>query len=111
MFQNFHFCGGYENGILRRRFFLSGGGKGREGKTANLQNGKVQNDDAEGGRVAPKRETTRALRARQKKGKIKKEKEKEVKEKTAAASRERGRRLASPAAGKPPAGWQGDRPR
>ncbi len=26
MFQNFHFCGGYENGILRRRFFLSGGG-------------------------------------------------------------------------------------
>ncbi len=28
MFQNFHFCGGYENGIIRRPFFLSGGGEG-----------------------------------------------------------------------------------
>ncbi len=66
MFQNFHFCGGYENGILRRRFSLAGGGKGKEGKTADLQNGKVQNDDAEGGRVACRRGTTatRALRAR-----------------------------------------------
>ncbi len=63
-FKTFTFVGATKMGSFGALFSLAGGGKGKEGKSADLQNGKVQNDDAEGGRVAPRRETTRALRAR-----------------------------------------------
>ena len=75
-FKTFTFVGATKMGSCGAVFSLAGGGKGKEGKTADLQNGKVQNDDAEGGRVAPKRETTRALRARQKKETQKRKKKK-----------------------------------
>ena len=99
-FKTFTFVGATKMRSCGALFSLAGGGRVKKGNRQICKMAKCKTTTPKAAGSLPKgRRRARFARAKKmenKKGKRKKE----IKEKTAAASRERGRRLASPAAGK-----------